>query len=78
MTSAVEHCSLRAATMSYRRHVPASDLQWIALHRENATAKACEMVESMRKKGDTEGADTWLRIIAAITTLGEPPTDARH
>ena len=23
-------------------------------------------------------ADTWLRIIAAIGELGEPPTDARH
>ncbi len=32
------------------------------------------MVETMRKKGDKDGADTWLRIIAAITTLREPPT----
>ena len=23
-------------------------------------------------------AEVWLRIIAAITTLGEPPTEARH
>jgi hypothetical protein len=52
--------------------------QWIQLHRENATAKAREMVETMRKKGDTDGADTWLRIIAALTTLGEPPSAARH
>jgi hypothetical protein len=38
-----------------------------------------EMVETMRKKGDNDGADTWLRIIAAITTLGgEPAIDARH
>jgi hypothetical protein len=29
----------------------------------------------MRRKGDNEGADRWLRIIVAI---GEPPTDARH
>jgi hypothetical protein len=28
--------------------------------------------------GDTEGADTWLRIIVAIGTLGTPPTDSRH
>jgi hypothetical protein len=33
---------------------------------------------AMRKKGDNEGADTWLRIIVAIGTLGEPPTEARH
>ena len=25
------------------------------------------MVEEMRRKGDNEGADTWLRIIVAIT-----------
>lgn len=24
------------------------------------------------------GADVWLRIIVAIGTLGEPPTEARH
>ncbi len=36
------------------------------------------MVETMRAKGDSEGADVWLRIIVAITTLGTPPTDARH
>ena len=36
------------------------------------------MVEAMRKKGDEAGADTWLRIIVAITTLGTPPTEARH
>ena len=32
----------------------------------------------MRRKGDNEGADRWLRIIVAIGELGEPPTDARH
>ena len=52
--------------------------QWISLHGENAMAKAREMVESMRKKGDTEGADTWLRIIVAIGTLGEPRPRQRH
>ena len=36
------------------------------------------MVEQMREKGDHDGADTWLRIIVAIGTLGTPPTDARH
>jgi len=32
----------------------------------------------MRRKGDAEGADKWLRIIVAFTELGTPPTDARH
>jgi hypothetical protein len=36
------------------------------------------MVEEMRRKGDLAGADTWLRIIVAIGTLGAPPTEARH
>lgn len=36
------------------------------------------MVEKMRRRGDNDGADTWLRIIVAIGTLGEPPTAARH
>ena len=52
--------------------------QWLQLHDDDAIAKAREMVEAMRKKGDAEGADLRLRIIAAITTLGEPPTEARH
>jgi hypothetical protein len=33
------------------------------------------MVEEMRRKGDHDGADKWLRIIVAI---GEPPTEVRH
>jgi hypothetical protein len=51
---------------------------FIQLYCNEATAKARRMVEQMRRKGDTEGADTWLRIIVAIRELGEPPTDARH
>jgi len=65
--------------------MPVSDLDiarsahaWMQFHGDAALAKAREMVETMRAKGDKDGADTWLRIIAAITTLGEPPTDARH
>ena len=64
--------------------MPVSDLditrsahQWISLHGENAMVRARETVETMRAKGDTEGADTWLRIIVAIGTLGEPPTEAQ-
>jgi hypothetical protein len=51
---------------------------FIELHGDEATAKAREMVEQMRRKGDNDGADTWLRIIVAIGELGEPPTEARH
>jgi hypothetical protein len=73
--------------MAFQRPLPksVSDLdiaraahQWISLHGEKATVKAREMVETMRKKGDKDGADVWLRIIVAIGTLGEPPSDARH
>jgi len=35
------------------------------------------MVEEMRRKGDHDGADKWLRIMA-IGEHGEPPTEARH
>jgi hypothetical protein len=28
------------------------------------------MVEKMRRRGDAEGADLWLRIIVAISRLG--------
>ena len=65
--------------------MPVSDLDiartahlWIQRHGDEATARAREKVEEMRRKGDAEGADTWLRIIVAIGTLGTPPTDARH
>jgi hypothetical protein len=51
---------------------------WPSHHGDNATAVAREMVETMRQRGDAEGADTWLRIIVAIGTLGTPPTESRH
>jgi hypothetical protein len=47
-------------------------------HGDEATARALDKVEEMRRTGDTEGADTWLRVIVAIGTLGTPPTDAWH
>jgi hypothetical protein len=50
----------------------------IQQHGDEATARARARVEEMRRRGDTEGADVWLRIIVAIGTLGTPPTDARH
>jgi hypothetical protein len=36
----------------------------------SATAKAHDMVEQMRRKGDHDGADTWLYIIEAMGELG--------
>ena len=68
-----------------RAPVPVSDfdIQYsahlcIQLHGDGAMAKAREMVEQMRRNGDEEGAEVWLRIIVVIGTLGEPPTGLRH
>jgi hypothetical protein len=64
-----------------RSGMPASDLDirrtarlFIQLRGDEATARAHKMVERMRSKGDNEGADVWLRIMVAISELGEPPT----
>jgi hypothetical protein len=61
--------------------MPISDLDirrtahlWIQQHGETALAKAREKLEKMRHRGDTEGADTWLRIIVAMGMLGTPST----
>jgi hypothetical protein len=43
--------------------------RWIQQHGDAATARAREMVEEMRRRGDGDGADTWLRIIVAVCTL---------
>jgi hypothetical protein len=51
---------------------------WIQRHGDEATARARQKVDELRREGDTEGADTWLRILVAIGTLGTPPTDAKH
>jgi hypothetical protein len=48
------------------------------LHGDEARAKAREMVERMRRRGDHDAADSWLRGIVAIGELEEPPTDAQH
>jgi hypothetical protein len=65
--------------------MPASDLEiersahlFIELHGDAATAKAREMVAEMRRKGDHDGADMWLRIIVAIGEIGDAPAGARH
>jgi hypothetical protein len=51
---------------------------FIQLDGQQAIGKAREMVEKMRRKGDHESADKWLRVIVAIGELGEPPTESRH
>ena len=50
----------------------------IQQHGDGATAEARKRVDDMRRRGDEEGVDVWLRIIVAIGTLGERPTGARH
>jgi hypothetical protein len=50
----------------------------IQQHGDEAMARARQKVDEMRRGRDVKGADTWLRIIVAIGTLGTPPTDARH
>ena len=42
---------------------------WIQQYGFLAVTKAREKVEEIRRKGDHDGADTWLRIIVAIGTL---------
>jgi hypothetical protein len=65
--------------------MPTSDLDiqcatdlLILQHGDRATADARKRVDDLCRKRDAEGADTWLRIIVAIGTLGTPPTDARY
>ncbi len=65
--------------------MPVSDLEihqtahlWMQQHGDQAAAKAREMVKQMQRRGDADGADAWRRIIAAIISLGTPPTDIRH
>ena len=66
--------------LRYSARMAASDLDiqnsallWTQTHGDDATPKAREMVEAMRKKGDADGADVWLRISVAIGTLSEGP-----
>jgi hypothetical protein len=51
---------------------------WVQQHGDNATAKVREKVEKMRRRGDIEGADVWLRIIVAIGPLATLPTNAHR
>jgi hypothetical protein len=42
---------------------------FVHLHCDEAAAKARDMVDQMRRKGDQDGADTWLQIILEIGEL---------
>ncbi len=45
-------------------------------HGDQAVTKAREMVRTMKRCGDHDGADTWLRIIVAIETMRRGPDGA--
>jgi hypothetical protein len=40
--------------------------------------QAREKADEVRRKGDVESADVWLRIIFAMGTLTTPPTEVRY
>jgi hypothetical protein len=42
---------------------------WLADHGDEAVPKARDTVTAMQAAGDMDGADDWLRIIAAIEEL---------
>jgi hypothetical protein len=52
---------------------------WVQMYGDDAMAKAREMVEKMRRKGNEGGADVWLRIIVAISEfgVGAPPSSPK-
>jgi hypothetical protein len=69
--------------LRYRPRPPVSDLDierathlCVQQYGSLAVAKARQMVEIMREKGDHDGADMWLRIVVAIGALGDPPSAA--
>jgi len=41
---------------------------------DQAVAKAREMVQTLKERGDNDGADTWLRVIVAIETMRQEPS----
>jgi hypothetical protein len=48
------------------------------LHGDEAIVKAREMMEQLRRKGDQDGADTWLQITMEIGEFARVATVARH
>jgi hypothetical protein len=51
--------------------------EWIRRYGGTATAVASEVVGAMRRLGNKDVAETWLRIIDAIGVLRTPPTQAK-
>ena len=63
--------------------MPVSDLDifrsanlYLDQHGDQAVAKAREMVETMKRCADHDGADTWLRIIVALEAIQRGPNRA--
>jgi hypothetical protein len=50
--------------------------QWVTRHGNRALAEARTMVDRFERAGDSDGADTWLRIIVAIQTIQAGPIGA--
>src|SRR5713226_4084211 len=78
--SARRNRATRAALPMVPRASPAHDAGSVAAGEVSCPTwgrKAHVKVEERRRKGDSEGADFWLRIIVAIGTLGEPSAAAR-
>lgn len=53
-------------------YVNRSARSYIELHGEQAVPKARERVADLQARGDTIGADIWLRIIVAVEEMREP------
>ena len=45
-------------------------------HGDQAVAKAREMVRTMKRRGDHDGADAWLRIIVTLEAMQRGPNRA--
>ena len=45
-------------------------------HGDQAVAKAREMARTMKRRGDHDGAGTWLRIIVALEAMKRGPDGA--
>ncbi len=52
-----------------RYHIDQNARVYIERHGENAAMKAQERANDLEARGDTIGADMWLRVMAAIEEL---------
>jgi hypothetical protein len=59
--------------------MPASEIsrlakRWLKSQGDNAVVMARDMAAELEESGNTDGATTWRRVIAAIEKLGAPKT----